>query len=104
MVLSGLLKRTRLIKKKSLVGHSRSLSEEIDTLSLEKPQKLHQNNILLLDDIFDKLDYSRVEQLISFTSKGMFSQVFITDTHEERSKEILNKTGVDFNIFKIDNR
>lgn len=50
-VLSGLLKRTRLIKKKSLVGHSRSLSEEIDTLSLEKPQKLHQKNILLLDDI-----------------------------------------------------
>ena len=59
--------------------------------------------ILLLDDIFDKLDDNRVEQLISFTSKGMFSQVFITDTHEQRSKEILNKTGVDYNIFKISN-
>ena len=59
--------------------------------------------MLLLDDIFDKLDDNRVEQLISFTSKGMFSQVFITDTHEQRSEEILNKTGVDYNIFKISN-
>ena len=66
-------------------------------------EKLGFKPILLLDDIFDKLDDNRVEQLISFTSKGMFSQVFITDTHEERSKEILNKTGVNFNIFKIDN-
>jgi DNA replication and repair protein RecF len=66
-------------------------------------EKLGFKPILLLDDIFDKLDDNRVEQLISFTSKGMFSQVFITDTHEQRSEEILNKTGVDYNIFKISN-
>ena len=65
--------------------------------------KLGFKPILLLDDIFDKLDDNRVEQLISFTSKGSFSQVFITDTHEQRSKEILDKTGIDYEIFNIEN-
>ena len=65
--------------------------------------KLGFKRILLLDDIFDKLDDNRVEQLISFTSKGLFSQVFITDTHEQRSKEILEKTGIDYEIFNIIN-
>jgi DNA replication and repair protein RecF len=65
-------------------------------------QKLGFKPILLLDDIFDKLDDKRVEQLITFTSQGAFSQVFITDTHEKRSRDILKRTGVDFEIFKID--
>ena len=65
--------------------------------------KLGFKPILLLDDIFDKLDDKRVEKLISFTSNGTFSQIFITDTHEDRSKNILNKTGIDFKIFKIQN-
>tara|TARA_B100000575_G_scaffold173013_1_gene138595 strand:- start:294 stop:1379 length:1086 start_codon:yes stop_codon:yes gene_type:complete len=65
--------------------------------------KLGFKPILLLDDIFDKLDDKRVEKLISFTSNGTFSQIFITDTHEDRSKSILNKTGIDFKIFKIQN-
>tara|TARA_B100000900_G_scaffold213003_1_gene180528 strand:+ start:1031 stop:2110 length:1080 start_codon:yes stop_codon:yes gene_type:complete len=63
--------------------------------------KLGFKPILLLDDIFDKLDDKRVEKLISFTSNGTFSQIFITDTHEERSKTILKKTGIDFKIFKL---
>ena len=57
----------------------------------------------MLDDIFDKLDDNRVEKLISFTSKETFSQIFITDTHESRSREILEKTGIDFKIFNISN-
>ena len=66
-------------------------------------QKLGYKPLLLLDDIFDKLDDNRVEQLILFASQGAFSQVFITDTHEERSREILKRTGVDYEIFKIEN-
>ena len=57
--------------------------------------------ILLLDDIFDKLDDNRVEYLISFINKGVFNQVFITDTNKERSKKILNTTNKDFTIFDI---
>ena len=42
--------------------------------------------ILLLDDIFDKLDDKRVECLVSFVNQGKFNQVFITDTNKERSE------------------
>lgn len=59
--------------------------------------------ILLLDDIFDKLDDNRVLKLISFVNKGVFGQVFITDTHAERSEEILSKANIPFSIFKIEN-
>ena len=59
--------------------------------------------ILLLDDIFDKLDDSRVLKLISFVNKGVFGQVFITDTHAERSEEILTKANIPFSIFNIEN-
>jgi len=59
--------------------------------------------ILLLDDIFDKLDDNRVLKLISFVNKGVFGQVFITDTHTERSEEILTKANIPYSIFKIEN-
>ena len=59
--------------------------------------------ILLLDDIFDKLDDNRVLKLISFVNKGVFGQVFITDTHAERSEEILSKANIPYSIFKIEN-
>ena len=57
--------------------------------------------IILLDDIFDKLDDLRVKQLMSFAKDGFFGQVFITDTHENRCKEILNSTEIDFNLINI---
>lgn len=57
--------------------------------------------LLLLDDIFDKLDRSRVEQLISLLINGDFGQVFITDTHEQRIEEIIEGFGTDFKKFII---
>ena len=61
------------------------------------------NPILLLDDIFDKLDDHRILKLISFVNEEVFGQVFITDTHQQRSKEILNKAKISFDIFNIQN-
>ena len=66
-------------------------------------KKIGFKPILLLDDIFDKLDDNRVEKLISFASKESFSQIFITDTHEDRSRAILDKTGINYKIFNISN-
>ena len=63
--------------------------------------KLDLAPILLLDDIFDKLDDKRVECLISFVKKEKFNQVFITDTNKERSEDILKKTESDYTIFNI---
>ncbi|MGH2643593.1 MAG: DNA replication/repair protein RecF, partial [Chitinophagaceae bacterium] len=48
--------------------------------------------LLLLDDIFEKLDHHRISNLISFISKPGFGQVFITDTEEERIKKIWGRT------------
>ena len=59
--------------------------------------------ILLLDDIFDKLDDHRILKLISFVDKNVFGQVFITDTHEERSAAILTKAGINYSIYTIEN-
>ena len=59
--------------------------------------------ILLLDDIFDKLDDHRILKLISFVDKDIFGQVFITDTHAERSADILTKAGISYSIYTIKN-
>ncbi len=59
--------------------------------------------ILLLDDIFDKLDAGRMERLMSIISKQDFIQIFVSDAHPERSIEIFNKSNADIRIFEIDN-
>ena len=59
--------------------------------------------VILLDDIFDKLDNKRVEQLIKLTGENSFGQVFITDTQKERIEKLFNKTNIDHKIFKIKN-
>jgi len=58
--------------------------------------------ILLLDDIFDKLDNSRVEQIIKLVSNNSFGQVFITDTQRERIEHIFNTVDIEHKIFEIE--
>lgn len=57
--------------------------------------------ILLLDDIFDKLDDLRVEQLIRLVSENNFGQVFITDTSEKRTREVFDNMSIDHRIFLV---
>lgn len=57
--------------------------------------------ILLLDDIFDKFDAERVEQIIRLVGNDRFGQIFITDTHQSRLKEILSSHNTDYKLFKI---
>lgn len=59
-------------------------------------QKLQQQPLLLLDDIFDKLDPSRVQRLIHLVNDTHFGQVFITHTHEQVIKEIVKNSGRNF--------
>lgn len=59
--------------------------------------------MLLLDDLFDKLDASRVERIIQLVSKEDFGQIFITDTHREHLNMILQTNGKDFSVFQIEN-
>lgn len=57
--------------------------------------------ILLLDDIFDKLDRHRVEQIVKVVSGDDFGQIFITDTNREHLDAIIKKMNADFRIFKV---
>lgn len=58
--------------------------------------------LLLLDDIFDKLDVSRVEQIIKLVAGDSFGQIFITDTNREHLDRILHKVGSDYKMFRVE--
>jgi DNA replication and repair protein RecF len=57
--------------------------------------------ILLLDDIFDKFDAERVEQIIRLVGNKRFGQIFITDTHQNRLQDILRSHNTDYKLFNI---
>ncbi len=59
--------------------------------------------ILLLDDLFDKLDAGRVEQLIRLVSDEAFGQIFITDCNPTRLKSILDEAGAEYALFTVAN-
>lgn len=58
--------------------------------------------ILLLDDIFDKLDAVRVEQIIKLVSGDAFGQIFITDTNRKYLDEILSAMEHNYALFKVE--
>ncbi|TCK66713.1 DNA replication and repair protein RecF [Winogradskyella wandonensis] len=57
--------------------------------------------ILLLDDIFDKLDENRVAQIISMVDNDNFGQIFISDTHAERTENVVKQIHQSYKIFKL---
>jgi DNA replication and repair protein RecF len=62
-----------------------------------------ESPILLLDDIFDKLDENRVENLMQLITHQSFGQIFITDTHAERARSLFEKLGLPLALFSIKN-
>lgn len=59
------------------------------------------NPILLLDDIFDKLDENRVAQLIKLVDDENFGQLFISDTHADRTESVVKNIHQSYKIFKL---
>lgn len=57
--------------------------------------------ILLLDDIFDKLDEQRVARIIALVDDDQFGQIFISDTHPERTEEVVKQTHQTYKMFKL---
>ncbi|WP_053992247.1 DNA replication/repair protein RecF [Mangrovimonas sp. TPBH4] len=57
--------------------------------------------ILLLDDIFDKLDEHRVAQIISLVDHEHFGQLFLSDTHADRTESIIKQIHQSYKIFKL---
>jgi DNA replication and repair protein RecF len=65
-------------------------------------QKDTSTPILLLDDIFDKLDENRVERIIQLVTKDGFGQIFVTDTNRKYLDEILSGLKLDFKLFYVE--
>ena len=59
--------------------------------------------LLLLDDIFDKLDAQRVEAIVQLVSGDNFGQIFITDTNRDHLDQILHRLNGDYKLFYVEN-
>lgn len=59
------------------------------------------NPILLLDDIFDKLDEQRVAQIIKLVDDENFGQLFISDTHAERTENAVRQVHQSYEVFRL---
>ncbi|RZK49658.1 MAG: DNA replication/repair protein RecF [Pedobacter sp.] len=90
------------LKKFGSQGQQKSF---LIALKLAQYAFLDQQNgfkpILLLDDIFDKLDESRVQELMEMVSAHDFGQIFITDTNASRIAEIFQKIGTPIRLFEV---
>ncbi len=92
------------IKKIGSQGQKKSF---LIALKLAQFQFLSQFNgfkpILLLDDIFDKLDLKRGGNLIALVADDAFNQIFITDTNQAHLELVLSKTGKEYRLFNVRN-
>ncbi len=57
--------------------------------------------ILLLDDIFDKLDEQRVAQIVALVDDASFGQIFISDTHADRTENVVKSVHQNYKIFTL---
>ncbi len=71
---------------------------EFDVLTASKKFR----PLLLLDDIFDKLDDDRIARLIGLVDSGVFGQLFITDARPDRSRELLGAAGIRAESFLVE--
>jgi DNA replication and repair protein RecF len=58
--------------------------------------------LLLLDDIFDKLDADRVERIMEITKLDHIGQIFVTDTNRDHLDEIMSRMGGDYRLWEVD--
>ncbi|MDV7188177.1 DNA replication and repair protein RecF [Lutibacter sp. TH_r2] len=117
------LERDRMLQYTSVGVHKDDLQFEIDGYPIKKfgsqgqqksflialklaqfdfiKKQANVKPILLLDDIFDKLDDTRVAQIIHLVNNNEFGQLFISDTHKERTEEVVKATNKPYKIFEL---
>jgi DNA replication and repair protein RecF len=81
-------------QKSFLIALKLAQFEFVKKQSGEKP-------ILLFDDIFDKLDETRVEKIVAMVNNDDFGQLFISDTHSDRTENIVKSTHKSYKIFNL---
>ena len=92
------------IKKFASQGQQKSFLIALKLAQFDFIKKIKNvTPILLLDDIYDKLDDLRVKQLMEIVSSDNFGQLFITDTHATRLGDLFQSSDVDYKVFRIAN-
>ena len=92
------------IKKFGSQGQKKSFIMAIKLAQFDIIQKIKGlKPILLLDDIFDKLDEKRINKLVEMIKEGIFGQVFITDARPNRTKDLLSTLKFPLNYIETEN-
>lgn len=90
------------LKKTGSQGQQKSFLIALKLSQMNRIKELTgKTPVLLLDDIFDKLDDTRVSQLIELVNQEHFGQIFITDTNRERTEKVVKKINEESRIFEI---
>lgn len=92
------------IKRVGSQGQNKTYLISLKLAQFDFLKRTHQlSPLLLLDDIFDKLDAHRVRKIVELVSGETFGQIFITDTNREHLDNILYQFGKESNIFLVNN-
>ena len=93
------------IKREGSQGQNKSylVALKLSQFNLLRKTGSNTTPILLLDDIFDKLDAHRVEQIVRLVSTEDFGQIFITDTNRDHLDQILSLMPGDHRLFHVKN-
>lgn len=87
-------------------GSQGQLKSFVVSLKLAQHELLRGGNktppILLLDDIFDKLDDIRIKNVLTLLLQPSFGQIFLSDTHLERTQYILKNLNLPYHLFIIE--
>ena len=93
------------IKKEGSQGQNKTYLIALKLAQFDFLRRTGSNTtpLLLLDDIFDKLDASRVEQIVKLVSGDKFGQIFITDTNRDHLDKIMQKIEGEYKVFGVEN-
>src|SRR6056297_546769 len=90
------------IKKFGSQGQQKSFLIALKFAQFQFMQEISKTTpILLLDDIFDKLDEHRVAHIITLVNNRSFGQIFVSDTHADRTENVVKKIHQSYKIFKL---
>lgn len=92
-----------MMKREGSQGQNKTFVLALKLAQFEFLKRTHSSTtpMLLLDDIFDKLDARRVEQIVKLVSSDSYGQIFITDTNRDHLDRILQHSALDYKLFTV---
>lgn len=122
-LLEQMRQRDAIVKHTTVGPHRDDIEMELDTMPMKRTGSQGQcktytialrlaqydflrdtsgmKPLLLLDDIFDKLDATRVERIMELVTRPSFGQIFITDTNRDHLDEIMSRTHGDYRMWHV---